>query len=82
MAFSKAKCPLVDSRAAVLLIQNLVFSMRLSPDTFLKCLLDYHYFGLAVDQRDYTPRTGADLQHCTTGSITICLLKSLCITHS
>ena len=29
-------------------------SMRLSPDTFLKSQLDYHYFGLAVNQRDFT----------------------------
>jgi len=46
--------------------------MRLSPDTFLKYQLDCHYFGLAVDLRDFTLLTEADLQRCTTGSVTIC----------
>jgi hypothetical protein len=31
--------------------------------------LDYYYFGLAVDQRDYTLLTEADLQRCTKGSV-------------
>ena len=50
----------------------LVFPMRLSPDTFLKYQLDYHYFGLAVDQGDFPLLTEADLQRCTTSSVTIC----------
>jgi hypothetical protein len=49
--------------------------MRLSPDTFLKYQLDYHYFGLAVDQRDYTLFTEADLRLCTTNSVNICPAK-------
>jgi hypothetical protein len=57
------------------LYKILVFPMRLSPDTFLKYQLYYHYFGLAVDQRDYTLLTEADLQLCTTNSVTICPAK-------
>jgi len=53
----------------------LVFPMRLYPDTFLKYQLDYHYFGLTVDQRDFTLLTEADLQKCTTSSVTICPAK-------
>jgi len=66
------ECPLEDSRAAILLTQNSCFPMRLSPDTFLNYQLDYHYCGLAVDQRDFTLLTEADLQRCTTSSVTIC----------
>ena len=50
----------------------LVFPIRLSHDSFPQYKLDYSYFGLAVDQRDYTLLTEADLQLCTTGSVTIC----------
>ena len=46
--------------------------MRLSHDSFLKYQLEYSYFGLAVDQRDFTLLTEADLQRCTTSSVTIC----------
>ena len=46
--------------------------MRLSHDSFPQYKLDYPYFELAVDQRDYTLLTEADLQHCAAGSITIC----------
>jgi len=52
-----------------------VFPTRLSINTFLTYQLDYYYFGLAVDQRDYTLLTEADLQRCTTGSVTICRAK-------
>jgi len=46
--------------------------MRLSHDSFLRYELEYSYFGLAVDQRDFTLLTEADLQRCTTSSVTIC----------
>ena len=54
------------------LFKIIVFPMRLSPDTFIRYQLEYHYFGLAVDQRDYTLLTEADLQRFTTSSVTIC----------
>jgi hypothetical protein len=67
--------PLKTAAQIFTLFKILVFPMWLSPDTFLKYQLDYHYFGLAVDQRDYTLLTEADLQRCTTNSVTICPAK-------
>jgi hypothetical protein len=64
--------PLKTAAQMFTLFKILVFPMRLSPDSFLKYQLDYRYFGLAVDQRDYALLTEADLQLCTTGSVTIC----------
>jgi len=46
--------------------------MRLSHDSFLREQWEYPYFGLAVDQRDYTLLTEADLQRYTTGKVTVC----------
>jgi len=67
--------PLKTAAQLFTLHKVLVFPTRLSPDTFLKYQLDYYYFGLAVDQRDYTLLTEADLQRCTTSSVTICPAK-------
>jgi len=67
--------PLKTAAQLFTLFKILVFPMRLSPDTFLKYQLDYYYFGLAVEQRDYTLFTEADLQLCTTSSVTICPAK-------
>jgi hypothetical protein len=44
----------------------------MSHESFPKYQLEYSYFGLAVDQRDFTLLTEADLQRCTTSSVTIC----------
>jgi len=67
--------PLKTAVQLFTLFKILVFPMRLSPDTFLKYQLDYYYFGLAVEQHDYTLFTEADLQLCTTSSVTICPAK-------
>jgi len=67
--------PLKTAAQLFTIFKILVFPMRLSPDTLLKYQLDYHYFELAVDQRDYTLFTEADLQLCTTSSVTICPAK-------
>ena len=67
--------PLKTAAQLITLFKILVFPTPLSPETFLKYQLDYHYFGLAVDQRDYTLFTEADLQLCTTSSVTICPAK-------
>ena len=67
--------PLKTAAQLFTLFKILVFPRRLSPDSFLKYQLDYHYFGLAVDRRDYTLFTEADLQLCTTSSVTLCPAK-------
>jgi len=67
--------PLKTAAQLFTLFKILVFPMRLSPDTFLMYQIDYYYFGLAVDQRDYTLFTETDLQLCTTSSVTICPAK-------
>jgi len=66
------RVPLKTAAQLFSLFKIIVFPMRLSPDTFIRYQLQYHYFGLAVDQRDYTLLTEADLQRCTTSSVTIC----------
>jgi len=66
------RVPLKTAAQSFSLFKIVVFPMRLSPDSFLKYQLEYHYFGLAVDQRDFTLLTEADLQRCTTSSVTIC----------
>jgi hypothetical protein len=67
--------PLKTAAQLFTLYKIIVLTSRLSIDTFISYQLDYYYFGLAVDQRDYTLLTEADLQRCTTGSITICPTK-------
>ena len=67
--------PLKTAAQLFTLYKILVFPSRLSIDTFITYQLDYYYFGLAVDQRDYTLLAEADLQRCTTGSVTICPAK-------
>jgi len=57
------------------LYKTVVLPSRLSNDTFITYQLDYYYFGLAVDQRDYTLLAKAHLERCTTGSVTICPAK-------
>ena len=64
--------PLKTATQAFSLFKIIVFPTKLSHDSFLKFKLDHSYFGLAVDQRDYILLTGADLQRCATGSITVC----------
>ena len=64
--------PLKTAAQLFTLYKIVVLPSRLSIDTFITYQLDYYYFGLAVDQRDYTLLTEADLQRCTTGSVTIC----------
>jgi hypothetical protein len=54
------------------LYKAVVLLSRLSIDTFITYQQDYYYFGLAVDQRDYTLLTEADLQQCTASSVTTC----------
>jgi len=66
------RVPLKTAAQLFSLFKIIVFPMRLSPDSFLKYQLEYHYFGLAVEQRDFTLLTEADLQRCTTSSVTIC----------
>jgi len=68
--------PLKTAAQLCTLYKILVFPTRLSPDTFLKYQLEYYYLGLAVDQHDYTLLTEADLQRCTTSSVTICPAKT------
>jgi len=68
--------PLKTAAQLCTLYKIFVFPTRLSPDTFLKYQLEYYYLGLAVDQRDYTLLTEADLQQCTTSSVTICPAKT------
>jgi len=79
MAFSKAKWPLVDSRAAVLLIQNLVSVVSRH---ILKVSARLSLLWTGSESAWLHALTEADLQRCTTSSVTVCLLKSLCITHS
>jgi len=70
------RVPLKTAAQLFSLHKIIIFPMRLSPDTFIKYQLEYHYFGLAVDQRDYTLLTEADLQRCTMSSVTICPAES------
>jgi hypothetical protein len=55
------KVPLKRAVQLFSLFKIIVFPMRLTPDTLIRYQLEYHYFGLAVDQRDYTLLTEADL---------------------
>ena len=66
------RVPLKTAAQLFSLFKIIVFPMRFSPDSFLKYQLEYHYFGLAVDQRDFTLLTEEDLQRCTTSSVIIC----------
>jgi len=66
------RVPLKTAVQSFSLFKIVVFPMRLSHDSFLKYQLEYSYFGLAVDQREFTLLTEADLQRCTTCSVTIC----------
>jgi hypothetical protein len=59
----------------------LVFPSRLYIDAFITYQLDYYYFGLAVDQRDYTLLTEADLQQYTADSVTISPAKAQILTY-
>jgi len=52
------------------LYKIVVLPSRLPIDTFMSYQLGYLYFGLAVDQRDYTLLMVADLQQCTARSVT------------
>ena len=67
--------PLKTAAQLFTLYKILVFPSRLYIDTFITYQLDYYYFGLAMDQRNYMLLTEADLQRCTTGSVTICPAK-------
>jgi hypothetical protein len=76
MVQSVLSVPLKTAAQLFTLFKIRVVPMRLSPDTVLKYQLDYHYFGLAPDQRDYTLLTEADLQLCTTNGVTVCPAKA------
>jgi len=65
------ECPSEDSRAAFFTVQNYRLPYAVVARLLLK-VSEYHYFGLAVDQRDFTLLTEADLQRRTTSSVTIC----------
>jgi hypothetical protein len=67
--------PLKTASQLYTLYKAVILPSRLSHDTFLTYQLEYCYFGLAVDQRDYALLTEADLQQCTAGSITICISR-------
>jgi hypothetical protein len=67
--------PLKTAAELFTLYKTVDLPSRLSNDTFITYQLDYYYFGLAVDQRDYTLLAKAHLQRCTTGSVTICPAK-------
>jgi hypothetical protein len=69
--------PLKTEFHIFLLYKAAVLPSRLSIDTSLNYQLDYHYFGLAVDQRGYTllREREIDIEKCTTGSVTVCPLK-------
>jgi len=66
------RVPLKTAAQSFSLFKIVALPMRLSHDSFLWYQLEYSYFGLAVDQRDFTLLTEADLQQCTTSSVTIC----------
>ena len=76
------KVPLKTGAQSFSLFKIVVFPMRLSHDSFLKYQIEYSYFGLAVDQRDFTLLTEADLQRCTTSTVTICPAEVRYKTHS
>jgi len=76
------RVPLKTGAQSFSLFKIVVFPMRLSHDSFLKYQLEYSYFGLAVDQRDFTLLTEADLQRCTTSSVTTCPAEVRYKTHS
>jgi len=66
------RVPLKTAAQSFSLFKIVVFRMRLSHHSFLKYQLEYSYYGLAVDQRDFKILKEADLQRCTTSSVTIC----------
>jgi len=69
------RVPLKTAVQSFSLFKIVAFPMRLSHDSVLRYQLEYSYFGLAVDQRDFALLTEADLQRCTTSSVTICLAE-------
>jgi hypothetical protein len=64
--------PLKTESQRFTFFQIIALPVRVFKDTFPLYQLEYDYFGLSYNQRDYLLLTTADVQKCHTGSITLC----------
>jgi hypothetical protein len=54
------------------MFEMVVLPVRVYNDTFVQYKLEFDYFGLAYNQRDYVLMTESDLRKCRAGSVTVC----------
>jgi hypothetical protein len=64
--------PLKTANQIFNLYRIVTLPTKVFDDTLAICKLDFDYFGLTYNQRDYVRMTETDIQRCSTGSITVC----------